>query len=98
MAKASLYVKESFVNGSPDRGTPSMTPLSEHVLVRLEVRGLVEPAELEELPVGGPHQVGHRHRARLLGGEVRGGQGDAADVAAGQLEPLGEQVEIHVRG
>src|SRR6202023_1066699 len=45
-----------------------------------------------------PDQVRHRHRPVLGRCQVRRGHDDVADVAPGQLEPAGEEVEVDVVG
>src|SRR4051794_31889164 len=55
-----------------------------------------EPAQLAVLLLYGGDQVGHADRVAAVGGRVAGGQRDRADVAAGELEGLGAEVEVDV--
>src|SRR5262245_1351366 len=51
-------------------------------------------AHLLVLAAGGLDQMRHGDGATVGGGQERAGQGDVADVAAGEVDLAGEQLEI----
>src|SRR5205823_7637942 len=61
-----------------------------------ELRFDAEVTELAVLALGGADEIAHGDRPAFTRGEVRTGDGDVADVAAGQPEGMGEEVEVDV--
>src|SRR5689334_5045861 len=84
------------MSASPRHGCLSLLP--KQVVVVLEIIRRDEFAELLVLAAGGPHQVFHADGCVVGGGQEGGGQGDVADVAAGEFELAGQEREVDVGG
>src|SRR5205814_1680216 len=66
--------------------------------VVLEVGADAEAARLLELAARGAYEVAHAYGLALVGGEEGRAEGYVLDVAARQLEPLGEEPPVYVAG
>src|SRR5690242_3077872 len=67
-------------------------------MVGAELRFSAEVAQFAIFAGGASDEVGHGHRSRVAGGGVGSADGDIADVAAGEAEGGGEEVEVQVVG
>jgi hypothetical protein len=67
------------------------------VAVRPELLRGEAPAQLRQLASGRAHEVPHRHRGVVIGGDERGGERDVLDIAAGPVKTRLSICEILVR-